>query len=87
MPRNYKREYEKYHSSPKQKRRRAQRNAARRKMEKAGKVKKGDNKDVDHKRRQAGSSKMDNSTSNLRVQSRSRNRARNGGKGGRPKGS
>ena len=87
MPRDYQKEYQTYHKSAKQKRRRAQRNAARRKMEKAGKVQKGDNKDVDHKNRRAGSSKMDNSTSNLRVQSRSRNRARNGGKGGRPKGS
>ena len=44
-------------------------------------------KDIDHKRRNAGSSKMDNSTSNLRVVSKKRNRARNGGKGGRRKGS
>ncbi len=87
MPRDYKREYAKYHGSAKQKRRRAQRNAARRKLEKAGKVHKGDGKDVDHKRRRANSSKMDNSESNLRVQSKSKNRARNGGKGGRPKGS
>jgi len=85
MPRDYKREYETYHKSAKQKRRRAGRNAARRKMEKAGKVRKGDNKDVDHKKRNNGSSTMDNSTSNLRVQSRSKNRARNGGAGGRPK--
>lgn len=62
-----------YNSSPEQKKRRAQRNAARRKMEKAGKVHKGDGKDVDHK----NMSTSDNSMSNLRVQSASKNRARN----------
>jgi len=85
MPRNYKREYKLFHSKPKQKKRRAARNGARRIMEKAGKVKKHDGKDVDHKRRSASSSKLDNSRSNLRVQSKGTNRARNGGKGGRPK--
>lgn len=72
----------KYNSSPEQKKRRAQRNAARRKMEKAGKVKKGDGKDVDHKNMNTAN----NSTSNLRVQSKSTNRARNRGTGGRKKG-
>ena len=48
MSRNYAKEYENYHSSPKQKKRRASRNAARRKMEQAGKVRKGDGKDVHH---------------------------------------
>lgn len=72
----------KYNSSPTQKKRRAQRNAARRKMEKAGKVKKGDGKDVDHKNMNTAN----NSTSNLRVQSKSTNRARNRGTGGRKKG-
>ena len=71
-----------YNSSPTQKKRRAQRNAARRKMEKAGKVKKGDGKDVDHKNMNTAN----NSTSNLRVQSKSTNRARNRGTGGRKKG-
>jgi len=50
--RDFKREYKSYHKKPKQKKRRAQRNAARRKMVKAGKVKKGDGKDIDHKSRQ-----------------------------------
>lgn len=71
----------KYNSSPEQKKRRAQRNAARRKMEKAGKVRKGDGKDVDHKNMNTAN----NSTSNLRVQSKSTNRARNRGTGGRKK--
>lgn len=72
----------KYNSSPEQKKRRAQRNAARRKMEKAGKVKKGDNKDIDHRNHKTS----DNSNSNLRVMSRSKNRAKNLGTGGRKKG-
>lgn len=71
-----------YNSQPEQKKRRAQRNAARRKMEKAGKVKKGDGKDVDHKNMNTAN----NSTSNLRVQDKSKNRARNRGTGGRKKG-
>jgi len=72
----------KYNSSPTQKKRRAQRNAARRKMEKAGKVRKGDNRDVDHRNHNTSN----NSTSNLRVMSRSKNRAKNLGTGGRKKG-
>ena len=83
MARNYRREYELYHSKPEQKRRRAQRNKSRRKMEKAGKVKKGDGKDIDHSNHDTS----DNSSSNLKVISKSRNRAKNKGKGGRPKGS
>jgi len=83
MARNYKREYEKYHSSTEQKKKRAMRNKARRRAEKAGKVRKGDGKDVDHRKplRSGGS----NSSSNTRVRSKSANRADNGGKGGRPK--
>lgn len=63
----------KYNGSEEQKKRRAQRNAARAKMEKAGKVHKGDGKDVDHK----NMSTSNNSMSNLRVQSQAKNRARN----------
>lgn len=51
----------------------ASRKRARRAMEKAGKVRKGDGKDVDHKDRNP----KNNSTKNLRVQSKSKNRARN----------
>jgi len=46
--RNYKNEYETYHASNEQKKNRAARNAARRKMMKDGAVKKGDGKDVHH---------------------------------------
>ena len=44
--RDYKREYETYQGTEQQKKNRAARNAARAKMTKAGKVSKGDGKDV-----------------------------------------
>lgn len=69
--RDYRREYLVSHSSPEEKKKRASRNAARAKMEKAGKVHKGDGKDVDHK----NSNPKDNSKGNLRVQSKSKNRS------------
>ena len=75
-----------YNSSDEQKKRRAQRNAARRKMEREGKVRKGDGKDVDHKSHKARG-KLNNSASNLRVMDKSKNRAKNLGTGGRKKGS
>lgn len=61
----------KYNSKPEQKKRRAQRNAARAKMMKAGKVRKGDGKDVAHKDNNTGN----NSRSNLAVQSKAKNRS------------
>lgn len=63
----------KYNSSEKQKARRADRNASRAIMEKAGKVRKGDGKDVDHKNHRTG----DKSSGNLQVISKSKNRAMN----------
>lgn len=71
MPRDYKKEYENYHSKPKQKKARASRNAARSTMEKAGRVRKGDGKDVTHK----NGKPTDNKRSNLGVQSKSKNRS------------
>lgn len=68
--RNYKREYARYQGKPAQIKRRAKRNAARRKMMRAGKVRKGDHKDVDHKKH--GS--LSNKASDLQVVSRSKNR-------------
>ena len=68
--RNYRKEYDDYHSKPKPKKRRAGRNAARRKMISAGKAKKGDGKDVHHKDRNP----MNNKSSNLKVTSKSKNR-------------
>ena len=49
-----------YNARPEQKKNRADRNAARREMEKAGVVHKGDGKDVDHKKM------LDNGGSNAR---------------------
>lgn len=71
MPRNYKKEYENYHSSPKQKKNRAARNAARAKMLKSGKVKKGDGNDVTHR----NGNPRDNSEKNLGVLKASKNRS------------
>lgn len=47
--RDYKREVELYTSKPAVKKKRAEQNAARQEMVKAGKAHKGDGKDVDHK--------------------------------------
>ncbi len=71
-PRDYKKEYANYHSKPEQKHNRALRNAARDRMEEKGLVRKGDGKDVDHKKPldRGGS----NDVSNLRVMSKSKNR-------------
>ena len=63
----------KYNSSPEQKKNRASRNAARRAAEKAGKVRKGDGKDIDHK----NMNPRDNSKGNLKVMDKSKNRAKN----------
>lgn len=71
MTRNYKSEYRNYHSKPKQKKNRASRNAARAKMMKAGKAKKGDGKDVAHK----NGNPKDNKLKNLKSQSKSKNRS------------
>ena len=46
--RDYRHEYDAYQGKPEQRKNRAKRNAARRALEKTGKVKKGDGKDVDH---------------------------------------
>jgi 5-methylcytosine-specific restriction endonuclease McrA len=65
MARDYKDEYKKFHSSKEAKKHRAMRNTARRRMEAAGLVKKGDGKHVDHiKPLSKGGT---NGTKNLRV--------------------
>lgn len=66
--RDYKKEYRDYHSKPEQKKRRAMRNAARKKMG----LKVGDPREVDHKKplSKGGS----NDKKNLRVVSRTTNR-------------
>ena len=72
--RNYAREYAQFHGKPEEIARRSSRNKARRIMAKNGTVKKGDGRDVDHR----NMNPMDNRRSNLRVQSKSVNRSRNG---------
>lgn len=61
----------KYNAKPEQKKRRAARNAARRKMIAAGKARKGDGKDVAHR----NGNPRDNRASNLTVQSKKQNRS------------
>jgi len=72
-PRPYKKEYADYQGTEVQKKNRAKRNAARRDMEKAGRVSKGDGKDVDHVKPLSKGGGA--GTSNLRVKSASANRS------------
>ena len=65
--------YKKYHGTEKAKKQRAMRNKARREAEKEGKVRKGDGKEVDHKK--ALSNGGSNAKSNRRVVSRKTNRS------------
>ena len=46
--RDYRKEYDDYHGTPAQKKRRADRNRARRQAERKGRVHKGDGKELDH---------------------------------------
>jgi hypothetical protein len=71
-PRPYKKEYEPYDGPEKVKKKRAVRNAARRIMMKAGKVHKGDGKDVDHVK---PLSKGGTNKTGLRVQTAHNNRS------------
>lgn len=70
--RNFRQEYDRYQGTAEQKKNRAARNAARAKMARKGKVKKGDGKDVAHVK--AFDKGGDNSTG-LKVESKSRNRS------------
>jgi hypothetical protein len=72
MARNYKSEYANYHASPKQKKNRAARNAARRKAIKAGRAAKGDGMDVHHTKPLA---KGGSRTGTTRVVPKSKNRS------------
>ena len=71
---DYKDAYRRWHSSKKAKRARAQRNKIRRQYERAGKVRKGDGKEIDHivPKSKGGS----DSPKNLRVVSRHTNRTK-----------
>ena len=73
MARNYALEYQNYGGTEEQKKNRAARNAARRDAEKRGLVRKGDGKDVDHKR--PLSENGGNGRGNLRVVPASQNRS------------
>ena len=69
--RNYRKEYDNYHSSPKQKKNRAARNARRASMIRSGNASKGDGKDVQHRDGNPRNTKA----SNLRVTLISKNRS------------
>lgn len=73
MARNFRNEYDAYHSKPEQIKKRTARTLARRRLMKQGKVSKGDGMDVDHVTplSKGGSS----SDSNLRVVPKSKNRS------------
>jgi hypothetical protein len=68
--RDYKKEYRDYHGKPEQIKRRAGRVKARRLMIKAGRVRKGDGKEVDHK----NFNPNNNRPNNLSIKSKTANR-------------
>ena len=72
MPRNYKQEYQNYHSKSRQRQRRSARNQSRRMMVAAGRAQKGDGKDVHHQ----DHNPKNRSKRNLMVMSKSLNRSR-----------
>lgn len=82
-PGQIKRHGKTYQAKPEQRKNRAKRNSARSRMMKEGKVKKGDGKDVGHKKplSKGGS----NSRSNIAVQSASKNRGHGMSPGGNKK--
>lgn len=71
--RDYKKEYRDYHGKPEQIKRRSGRVMARRKMQKKHGKAAIAGKDIDHKDRNP----KNNAYSNLRIQSKSKNRGRN----------
>jgi 5-methylcytosine-specific restriction endonuclease McrA len=71
--RDYKKEYEKYHSRPEQRARRSERTTLRREANAKGITHKGDGKDLDHIRPLSKGGA--NSLSNARVESKHANRS------------
>jgi len=69
--RNYRQEYDRYQGKPEQIKRRSNRNKARRKLAKKGRVRLGDGMDVDHK----NTNPNDNSDKNLSVKTKGSNRS------------
>ena len=78
--RNYRKEYDNYHSSPKQKKNRAARNASRASMIRSGKASRGDGKDVHHRDGNPRNTKASNLRVTLKSKNRSFRRNKNGGK-------
>jgi len=70
--RDYKAEYAKYQGTEEQKKKRAQRNKARRQATREGKVSKGDGKDVAHRK---AMDKGGKNSDGVRVETASRNRS------------
>lgn len=70
--RNYRKEYDDYHGKSEQKKNRASRNGARRRMEKILGKRAVEGKDIDHK----DGNPRNNSRSNLRVLSKKKNRSK-----------
>lgn len=71
MPRNFRSEYDNYHSKPEQREKNNSRKRARYALEKGGVVTKGDGKDVDH----IDGNALNNKRSNLKVTTKSSNRS------------
>lgn len=69
--RDYKAEYDNYHSKPSAKKQRAENNKARRTAISSGRARIGDGKDVAHK----DNNTSNNKSSNLAIQSKSTNRS------------
>jgi len=72
MGRDYKKEYDEYHSKPEQRRNRSSRNKARRALRRARGERALMGMDVDHK----DGNPLNNSAANLRIMSPSKNRAK-----------
>ena len=83
MARDYRSEYDDYHSSSEQKKNRASRNAARNSLEGDGRVSRGDGLDVHHR----DGNPRNNNASNLRVASQKANRSIKMNAGGQARGS
>ena len=69
--RNYKKEYRDYHSKPENLKDNNARHRARYHAQKAGRVRVGDGKDIDHR----DNNPRNNSPGNIRVMSRAKNRS------------
>jgi len=71
MARNYRQEYDRYQGTSAQKKRRAGRNAARRKMIASGQASVGDGKDVAHK----DNNPLNNKSKNIKMEAKKSNRS------------